>query len=336
MSDETPICPGFRCEHPLRDEYLCRSCQRRAERVLGDLVACARDVEVTVTRQDRITNPGKRGTGHAQPSPANLNADRQARTVFDLLFEWADHVAQWQGVRGLPVFAAHRPLTEMVAQACAILLQYSDWMRNQQQGPDLANAIHSVRRDARRIVDQPATRLYAGPCQADLGYPPELGYGCRLPLFRKWGADDIECDGHNPELAAKRIRQFGCGTVHLAVERDGFMVAAAEEHVLPLRLLYDSLHVLIPNCALDWKTVHQWTKARQTRVPLKDEKGRQRFDSRGRERVRIIVTPPRLTPVRVDSDGRELYRGADVLALARDGDKRRGRRRVARVERMSA
>lgn len=324
MSPEPATCPGFRCDRPLRDEYLCRACHHRAERALGDLVALARDVEVTVTRQDRITNPGKRGTGHAQPLIANLRASDQARTVFELLFEWADYVAQWNGVKGLPIFTHHRPLTELVPIACAILLRYTDWMRNNEQGPTLADAIHQVRRDARRIVDQPPARLYAGPCLADLGYPPELGYDCRLPLFRKWGADDIECDGHNPDKAMRREwLSRGCGTIHPASDRDGFMVTAAEEHLLPLRLLYDSMHVLVPGFALDWKTVQQWTRERRQRLVIGKTKT-------GRERVRIIVTAPRLMPASIGSDGRELYRGDDVLRLARDCEPRRGRRRVTR------
>lgn len=326
MSDEKDrLCPGYRCEHPLRDEYLCRACQHRAERALADLPALARDVEVTVTRQDRITNPGKRGTGHAQPLGANITAADRARVVFELLFEWADFVAQWNHVRGLPVFATYRPLTELVPQACAILLRYTDWMRNNEQGPALVDAIHQVRRDARRIVDQPAARLYAGPCRADLGYPPELGYTCDLPLFRKWGADDIECDGHNPDKQLRREwTSSGCGTIHLATERDGFMVTAAEEHVLPLRLIYDSLHVLVPGFALDWKTVQQWTKERRTRTVIGKT-------ASGRDRVRISITPPRLDPVSIDSDGHELYKGSDVLRLARDTGVRKGRRRIQRV-----
>lgn len=324
-------CPGFRCDRPLRDdEFLCRACHHRAERVLGDLPALARDVEVTVTRQDKVTVAAKRGTGHAQPLPVNLSADSQARTVFELLFEWADYLAEWNHVRGLPVLASRRPLRELVPQACAILLRYTNWMRSNEQGPALVDAIHSIRRDARRIIDQPPARLYAGPCNADLGYPPELGYGCRLPLFRKWGADDIQCDGYDPEKAQQRIRQFGCGTVHLAEDRDGFMVDSASESILPLRTIWESLHVLIPGCQIDWKTVHQWTRERETRIALRDAKGRQLYDKRGRERVRIIVTPPRLQPTSISTDGTKLYKGSDVLELARDSGKRRGRRRVTR------
>ena len=34
MTTEARTCPGYGCDAELRDDYLCRSCQRRAERTL--------------------------------------------------------------------------------------------------------------------------------------------------------------------------------------------------------------------------------------------------------------------------------------------------------------
>lgn len=331
---EQRTCPGHGCGRPLTDGYLCHRCQHRAERVLADIAALTRELEATVARQDRVATSSRgsrvpdqdwRGETHAlpvTPSPANVSASTRARTVLELLFEWADYVAQWHRMRGLPLLAAHRPLGELVPQAVAMLLSRADWMRSNEQGPTLADAIHQVRRDLRRLVDQPPERLYAGPCRADLGYDPELGYACGLALYRKWGADDITCDGHTPQPRPGQLQPTGCGTVHPAGERSEFMVAAVEEHLLPLRLLWESLYVLVPEAAgIDWRTVQQWTRERRQRTVVGTT-------ATGRERVRITVTPARLEPASVDLDGRPLYRGGDVLRLARDAQPRRGRKRV--------
>lgn len=320
MSDRT--CPGHGCDRPLRDEYLCRGCQRKAERVLGDLVALTRELETTVSRQDKIAMPGKRGKGHEQPSPANVTAAQRGRTILGLLFEWADFVAERHNMIGLPVFAAYRPLGELVPTAVAILLSKAEWMRHDEQGPALVEAIHQVRHQLRRLVDQPPTRLYAGPCRADLGYDTELGYVCQLPLYRKWGSDEITCDGHLPQQDPGQPRPTGCGHTHPAADRRDFMVASVEENLLPLRLLWESLYVLLPEAGqLDWLTVQQWTRERRQRSVIGTT-------STGRDKVRITVTPARLEPAGTDLNGRPLYRGKDVLRLARDGERRRGRRRL--------
>jgi hypothetical protein len=300
---------------------------------------------VTVARLDRVehgssgysrdADPDWRGSAHALPQtpwPANVTASDRGRVVLDLLFEWADFVAQWHGVTGLPVFARHVPLGQLVPQAVAMLLSRADWMRHNEQGPVLAEAIHQVRRDMRRLVDMRPARLYAGPCRADLDYPPELGYVCQVPLFRKWGSDEIVCDGHQPQPRPASWYPTGCGAVHAAADRDEFTHAAVEEHLLPLRLLWESLYKLEPTAAaVEWRTVQQWTRPREQRIPIRDKQGRPRFDRRGREMVRIHTTPARLEPAGVDWQGRPLYRGSDVLRLARDDRTRRGRRRVQRV-----
>ena len=309
MSDRT--CPGYGCSSPLDNEYLCRRCQHRAERILGDLPALTRELRTTVTRQDRVAT-GRRGMGAEQPLPVNVSASDRGRQVLELLFEWADFVAAAYGVKGLPVFARHIPLEALVPQAVSVLLARSDWLRFNEQGPDLASAVWSVQQGLRRIVDCAEERLYAGPCYAELD-----GTGkCGLSLYRRWGADVIVCDGYRPDTPGPFQ---GCGASHAAVDRHAFLVASVEEHVLPLKLVWESLYVLVPGCDVPWRTALQWTKERRTR------------DATG-PRVRIRVTPPLLTPAAVDWRGRPLYRGEDILRLAQDKKPRRGRRRVTRPQ----
>lgn len=340
---ETRTCPGYGCEAPLRDEFLCRKCQGRAERALGDLCALTRDLEVTVARLDKaqrnassrgVADLDWRGSDHAlaqNPWPADVLTAQRGRDVLALLFEWADFVAGRNHMTGLPVLAAYRPLTELVPQAVAVLLHCTDWMRTDEQGPDLANAIHSVRRELRQLVDCRPERAYAGPCMADLDYPPELGYLCGLRLFRQWGADEIVCDGHKPNSESGQRYTTGCGSTHATTARLEWLRAEVEGQLLPLRIIWEDLHDLIPDCQVDWETAKRWTRERRERVPLRDKHGQPLRDRNGRERVQIRVTPPRLDPQGWIGDV-PLYRGSDVLRLAEDRDVRRGRKRIRRVK----
>jgi hypothetical protein len=230
-------------------------------------------------------------------------------------------------VQGLPVFAAALPMTVTVPRAVAVLLRYSDWMRLSEQGPELANALSCVRRDMRKIVDRHLARTYAGPCRAKIDLEGRelalLGRGfhrrCPLALYRYWGADEITCDGHlDPD------GREGCGTVHPAAERAEFLVDQVRQQLLPLKLVWESLYVLLPGCQVDWPTAQRWERA-QTH--------REKFTGKnGKERVRVRITAPRLEPAEWAGDDTPLYRGSDILRLAEDKAPRRGRRRRTRIE----
>lgn len=341
--DQQP-CPGHHTpERPapgLRPgEQLCHHCVRRAEHQLTEIAALAGQLDrVTIARLDRVQHAAGaarrapdqdwRGTANALPAtpwPANVDAAERGREVLELLFEWADHVAAWHRIEGLPAFTRHVPLAQLAGRAAAVLVHHSRWMRDQQQGPDLAHAIWCVRRDLRQLVDTQPARLYAGPCGADLGYGEGLGYRCGLPLYQAWGRDTIRCDGHRPSGDQRPRWNTGCGAGHEVTDRQVFLRASVDGALLPLKLLWQSLHVLVGQPASDvaWKVVEAWTRPRTQRVET--------VARSGRKLVRLVTTPPRLTAAGVDLAGRPLYRGGDVLQLAEDGQRRRGRRRITRA-----
>lgn len=326
MSDRDRQCGGYTCDALVRDGWLCRSCQRKAERALGDLPALTRDVQTTVSRQDHTSSGGKRGKGAEQPLVVNTETHDKGRVILELLFEWADFVAARNRMPGVPIFSRSIPLTTLVPQAVAMLLRYSEFMRLDEQGPDLVNAIHTVRRDLRRLVDQRPVRLYAGPCDADLGYPPEMHYRCTAALHRAWGRDDIVCDGHSPAAKRDEWHPTGCGHSH-AVDSDRreWLTATVTDALLPLPLVLDAVATLHPDVTA--KTAKQWTHERRTRIEERTVDGRLR--------ARIIVTPPRLEPAGWAGDT-PLYRGKDVLRLAAEERPRRGRKRTRAGEKMSA
>jgi len=292
--------------------------------VIGDLPALSRECDVTAARLDRLGGGGgHRKKGDDQPLLVKVRHDGQTVSdvvdgVLSLLYEWTDHVAAFYGESSLPLQVrgdVRPPRHLLVPTAAGTLLRHVDWMRSDEQGPDLAHAVWTVRRDLRVIIDRPPERTYAGPCQSPLlvmGADPDQDgpirfvareTRCKRELYRKWGSDVITCDGYDPD---PRLRGGGCGAQHLAINRDVWLVASVTEELLPLRLLWESLYVLVPGCLVDWETVRRWPR-------------------------RNNGSPPRLIAHTLTPMGQPLYRGGDVLALARDTMPRRGKRRITRL-----
>lgn len=332
------MCGGWDCQTPLRDGPLCHECARRAVRALWDVALLARELETTVARQDRAGSVGGSSRGQRahddaddktplaiseQPLVINVSAAERGRRVLELLFEWADFVAAGNRRKGLPVFARDVSLQRLVPAAVAILLERPGWMRQHEQGPDLAEAIHCVRRDLRAIVDRRPERVYAGPCHGELGYDTDQRYRCAAPLYRAWGSDTITCDGYRPGQIA--VPEGGCGAVHEAAARHAWLVEETRGQLLPLRLVWESLYVLVPGCQVDWPTAQRWTRERRVRQRVETKPG-----AKNAERIKVRVIKPRLPVRSVSAEGVPLYRVSDILRLADDKAPRKGRRRRTR------
>jgi hypothetical protein len=301
---------------------LCNRCVRITERRLGDLPALIEQLELTVSRQAR---GGGRGGGHRkkgddQPLPFNIAASGK-RSLIALLEEWADVVAQGAGIRGLPLRPAVTTDTNRVRAAVGRMLtkEALNWLRNGNQAAGAFDAIWSIRDQLRSAIDRRPERLYAGPCNANLSFTIDVDdqdniqildkpSRCSRGLYRKWGDEVITCDGYDP--TARIQLPLGCGATHTAAERRDFLLASVEDHLLPLRVVWESLYVLLPDADVTWETARKWPR-RQRNVP------------------------PRLNARAITDQGDELYRGGDILDLARDDAPRVGRRRQ-RVRRVSA
>lgn len=323
---EPRACPGYDCQSTLREsEFLCRRCVRRAERVIGDLTAEAHELDTTITRQAKIGGGHKRMKGDEAPLPWNENAASKGDDALALLYEWADHIAQWFGEPGLPVRTTNpaggrEPLVRL---ASAILLRHIDWLGPNEQSADLAHAMWVTRSRVRSLTDRPLERVWAGPCHALQPATVTEHDGlitvslkksrCQLDLYRAWGAETLICDGHNdPD------DDPGCGAVHAIDDRrKRWMLAAVDEHLVPLKDVWENLPLMLPAdvSVPPWDTVRKWTQWREIK------------DSEGKVTNRIR---PRLHPRTVTTRGVKLYRGRDILELVADEQPRAGRRRRTR------
>jgi hypothetical protein len=324
------------CERDAGVTMICERCVRATERRLGDIPALVDELELTLSRQGR----GGRGAGHRkrgddQPLPFDIAASGK-RSLINLLAEWADLAAAESHAGGMPWH--HSQWESDLGQtraAVSVLQRHLSWFRVGEQAPIAARAIETIRNQLRSAIDRVPERLWAGPCHAELpaaistteagaitvtlnasDTPPR----CELQLYRKWGEELITCDGHNdPDETG------GCGAVHTIDGRRDFLLTSIEEQLLPLRLVWESLYELLPGCNIAWETVRKWPR-KQTKPRRDPRTGQPLTDRRGRRLVTVV--PPRLHVRTVNLLGTELFRGGDIIDLARDEIPRRGAKRT--------
>lgn len=271
------------------DTALCGRCVRRLGRALGDMPGLVADLERTVARQTagaRIVRAG----GDRTPLPfADGPRIDDARQAVDGLAEWAELIA------GDDARSTLRDLPHRAFVAAAAILSRLEWFRENERAGDAASRLLKIRAALRRAVDRPPSRVYAGPCGAEvetivLDVDPS-GAVLTPRLESTVCGGDVIAEPGDPLAHCG-----GCGGHHHVTDRRAAILASLEYELTPLAEILDALPVLIGRSP-DPATVRKWR-------------------SRGR-----------LAPVSVDVHGRPLYRAGEVIRLAQDKTPRPGPRR---------
>lgn len=181
---DSPTC-GI-CTRPVPDQaYVCGDCTRPLTKALTAVPDVLADLRVTLTRLDRIApgigpafttkviaEPDGAGwdpinrkpvpppaSAHHGPLPFSVPAsDARAeitRTIRALASEVCHH-------RGLP-----RPFGDAGHVAVWLADGQVEWLRHHEQAAQHITAITHAVNQARRVIDRPADRWYAGPCGND-------------------------------------------------------------------------------------------------------------------------------------------------------------------------
>ncbi|MBN0040215.1 hypothetical protein JN535_08550 [Cellulosimicrobium cellulans] len=137
----------------------------------------ATDLDTAITRDTRFTTPagGRHTRGNEEPLPLNLTAS-DARQ--DLTITLARAAAFTADARCEP-----HPVYTLYALA-EYLDDKLDWIATQDAGRDCFDAINGAIRKATRVIDRPADRAYAGPCDVD---------GCDGELYAWDGSTLAKC-----------------------------------------------------------------------------------------------------------------------------------------------
>lgn len=205
MSDDAlPTCRA--CDRTVRDgSYVCITCARRVERDLGDMTWLAEQLEITITRQDRM---GGMGTGIVarsaeKPVAFNAHASAVAGDLRGVLVAWCLLICEERG-QATPA--------DTLAAMGVFLLGSVEWLRHHPAGDEAFDELGDAIRRARSAVDRRPDRVYVGPCDRS---GVLTGVTCPEDLYARPGAAEVECKT--------------CGSVWQVTERREWLLEVARD-----------------------------------------------------------------------------------------------------------
>lgn len=205
------------CGNPVRDALLCVACAIRLDEAIAQVAehhGLGWDLNIAVTRQARIDRPTGRPDiedrnairqwpGTLRPTPVlyDDSASTVAKTLHSVLRRWANVIAAetgltaWRAPDGAPypicrrcehpscLLARPPVLPPPSTGGLAVWLRpHVGWLRHHHDAQRAHDEILDAVRDARRTIDRPAEKLYAGPCDQ-----------CGEDMYGRVGARMVEC-----------------------------------------------------------------------------------------------------------------------------------------------
>ena len=134
------------CGQPIRDAYLCTGCTDDLRWILITAAILGPQLDIARSRQARLTAPNGSSGSRNHPLPYDPRAAEAADSLASVL----------RIVSGQPAMAAIQPMA-------LGLLHEVPRIRQRPDAPDILGAITQDTRQARRVIDRPPSRVYAGP-----------------------------------------------------------------------------------------------------------------------------------------------------------------------------
>jgi len=196
----TTLCTAPRCSFPSLNGFLCRNCADTLKRDLGAIPWLLEDLEVTTTRQDRISDPDGR-SGDERPLPIRLHAMEARRDLNVTLASWTMHIAgRLEGLSG-------GGWDEL--RLANYLLDHLGTILTDPAAGQIADEIGYARGVCIRAIDKPVPRVYVGPCE-----------DCDRDLYAHPSAAEVECK--TPD----------CGAAYPIEARRRWLLGKADDQLL--------------------------------------------------------------------------------------------------------
>lgn len=282
-------CPVSWCDRPRPgSSQVCGACSQELVRDLADVPSLAHHLDLALTRQSRMGG----GDGGRRDAETPLPWDERAReagfVLRSSLVGWvrllSEHVRSIEGPMcghecGHPtceyIDLTRGPVDDLAAIARWLIRHVKVLLLHEAAG-EAAEEILDAVRQARRAVDRPPDRLYAGPCDQ-----------CGADMYARLGAAVVACpvcvgeDGRRPRYQVR--------------ERRAGLLAEAAELLLPAPDVARALTSLVRPIAP--ALLHTWV-ARGKLVPRS-------VDARGRSLFKVSDVMDLLLPsgLRVSAGG---------------------------------
>lgn len=151
------------------DLYLCQLCAKELHALLADLPWLCRQLEITITRQDKL-DTGAVGRGSDNPSPINVGAMELGRQLRNQLSTTVRELCESDAVE-VPELETNAQMAGWLFEHCRTIVLHASAgqvMRETRNGTEaILAAINRV------------SRMYCGPCVTITGHNPR--------------GEDIEC-----------------------------------------------------------------------------------------------------------------------------------------------
>lgn len=206
----TPLCLAPSCDKPSSGGFICPSCTGTLRNDLAAVPALLVDLEITISRQDRLHDPQPHGRTE-RPLPLRLAPMEARRDLLATLQVWAKHTAKRAGI------PAPRD------DCAGFLLSYLPSVASDPDAGDLADEIGYIVIIAQRSVDRPMQLIFVGPC--DL---------CTADLYA------------HPRSLIVACRQIGCDAEYNIAERREWLLDQAKDQLLSAAEITKALPGLLP------------------------------------------------------------------------------------------
>lgn len=194
------LCSAPNCSFPQSNGFLCRNCADVLKRDLGAIPWLLEDLEVTISRQDKLSESSDRSSDE-HPLPIRIDAMEARRDLNGVLAAWAMHIAgRLDGLSG-------SGWDEL--RLANYLLDHLSTILTDPAAGQCADEIGNARGLAQRTIDHPTPRVYVGPCE-----------DCDKDLYARPSAAEVECK--TPD----------CGAVYPIEARRRWLLGKADDHLL--------------------------------------------------------------------------------------------------------
>lgn len=168
------------------DLFLCRSCEIELHNHLESLPWFIRQLEVTVTRQDRLAT-GSVGRSGANPSPINIGAMELSRTISTTLIAIVRDLTEERG-RKMPIL-----VTDSVSAAIWLGAHVTAISSGEGAGETM-NEIRGIAYAIGKAINRSAP-MYCGPCTTIVGRDANGEVECGRDLWadREEPEQQIQC-----------------------------------------------------------------------------------------------------------------------------------------------
>lgn len=182
----TETCRVARCDRPVGDAFMCQTCADSLRRDLAAVPSLAVELETTRARQVRFGDPVGARLAGAQGLPYDPRATEAIYVLRSALVGWVRMIAEESGTKELPL--------DTLAGLANWLRLKTEWLRHHEAGCEAVDEIGAAVQFASRIVDRPAERWYAGPCD-----------NCQTDLYARSGVLIVTCEcGDSYDVTERR------------------------------------------------------------------------------------------------------------------------------------